>query len=583
MKKNKVIFVLLVLLIIGLLYVAYISYGFFNTRIFGNDNSKVSKYVNSPISITYSDNTSLVSLEEVESFTPGDSFSKTITVTNSSNKSFNFKMSLEDVINTFTRKQDITYTLSIGNNIIKTNMFPSEDEVIIFSQAIQANESITYTLTIDYLNCPEENQIVDSGAEIGGNISFDYGQNLLIYGNSVQNGAPSPDNPIDNVSVGEYVVHSSLPEGYTELEYIESSGNQYIDTGIYMDGNNSIYVDFQLLETKRDIRVYGADFDSNTGISGFSNSLYQNGQAKFAFSYQDNNGNWVSTAIGTDLLRHTFFLDGVNKTAKMDGGVDSKSVSGYSASNTAVKTLYIFADNRPVNSNMVNYYSKMKLYSFKIWDNDTLIRDYIPAKNSNNIVGLYDKVNNVFYTSPNNNNFIAGNLKYRYNIPVTINNTLYNVYLDEPLRKVGDNVDYIDFAKRKVIRNVKHLELAISNMNAGSYPGWKNNNQTMLFRTYFPSQNGTLRDYTSFTSNIGGDIWTVAINTNDSNNIVFFSNKLDEQEQIMADYPNLVYKLDYAIPTSEEENAIIPDIVLDQNNNNVEVNTTIEPSDIIYD
>jgi hypothetical protein len=32
----------------------------------------------------------------------------------------------------------------------------------------------------------------------------------------------------------------------------------------------------------------------------------------------------------------------------------------------------------------------------------------IPAKDSNNVVGLYDAANNVFYTSPNGAAFIAG-------------------------------------------------------------------------------------------------------------------------------------------------------------------------------
>lgn len=32
--------------------------------------------------------------------------------------------------------------------------------------------------------------------------------------------------------------------------------------------------------------------------------------------------------------------------------------------------------------------------------------------------------------------------------------SVYNIYLDAPLRKVGDYVDYIDFANRKVVRNV---------------------------------------------------------------------------------------------------------------------------------
>ena len=35
-----------------------------------------------------------------------------------------------------------------------------------------------------------------------------------------------------------------------------------------------------------------------------------------------------------------------------------------------------------------------------------------------------------------------------------------NIYLDEPLRKVGDSVDYIDYANGKVVRNIKQINLS---------------------------------------------------------------------------------------------------------------------------
>lgn len=37
--------------------------------------------------------------------------------------------------------------------------------------------------------------------------------------------------------------------------------------------------------------------------------------------------------------------------------------------------------------------------------------------------------------------------------------TITNIFIDEPLRKVGNYVDYIDFENSKVVRNIKHIEL----------------------------------------------------------------------------------------------------------------------------
>lgn len=52
---------------------------------------------------------------------------------------------------------------------------------------------------------------------------------------------------------------------------------------------------------------------------------------------------------------------------------------------------------------------------------------------------------------------------YGYKIPVLIgseeNSNTYNIYLNEPLRKIGDYADYIDYKNKKVVRNVKALRL----------------------------------------------------------------------------------------------------------------------------
>jgi len=48
---------------------------------------------------------------------------------------------------------------------------------------------------------------------------------------------------------------------------------------------------------------------------------------------------------------------------------------------------------------------------------------------------------------------------YGYKIPVSVGEYTYNIYLDEPLRKVGEYADYIDFTTGQIVRQVKELEL----------------------------------------------------------------------------------------------------------------------------
>ena len=51
----------------------------------------------------------------------------------------------------------------------------------------------------------------------------------------------------------------------------------------------------------------------------------------------------------------------------------------------------------------------MELYNFKMYDNDALVRNFIPCyRKSDNAAGLYDTVNNVFYTNAGTGKFIIG-------------------------------------------------------------------------------------------------------------------------------------------------------------------------------
>ena len=59
--------------------------------------------------------------------------------------------------------------------------------------------------------------------------------------------------------------------------------------------------------------------------------------------------------------------------------------------------MFIFAMNE---QHVLKFYSKIRLYDFKVYDNDTLVRNFIPCiRKSDNKPGLYDLANNEFYTN----------------------------------------------------------------------------------------------------------------------------------------------------------------------------------------
>ena len=49
-----------------------------------------------------------------------------------------------------------------------------------------------------------------------------------------------------------------LPEGYTALEYIQSSGTQYIDTGRKLTQDSDITIDFKLINNNKSVGILGS-------------------------------------------------------------------------------------------------------------------------------------------------------------------------------------------------------------------------------------------------------------------------------------------------------------------------------------
>jgi hypothetical protein len=66
---------------------------------------------------------------------------------------------------------------------------------------------------------------------------------------------------------------------------------------------------------------------------------------------------------------------------------------------------YIFGMNK---YGSVYKIANMKLYYIKIWDNGTLVRDFIPVLDENNVACLYDKVSGTYYYNAGTDDFVAG-------------------------------------------------------------------------------------------------------------------------------------------------------------------------------
>lgn len=187
-----------------------------------------------------------------------------------------------------------------------------------------------------------------------------------------------------------------VPDGYTALGYIKGTGTQYIDTGFYPNNDSTIEVD----------GFYDAVADSSSQ-SAFGS---RNGNDSHFWEYMRNTNNTMAAYYGTNDAGRLNDVYGTERSVhKIDKNVymagDSSHTFTYQSFSIPY-TAFLFATN---NRGAAMYPARYTMYYAKVYDNGSLIRDFVPARReSDSIVGMYDVVNNVFYTNSGTGSFVAG-------------------------------------------------------------------------------------------------------------------------------------------------------------------------------
>lgn len=173
-----------------------------------------------------------------------------------------------------------------------------------------------------------------------------------------------------------------LPLEYQEVEYIESTGTQYINTEVAPKANTRVVLDVAFTEAK-----LTGDERFGWGSSG--------NQEAFLFGadatgwYINISPDWKTSCrpdTPFDNERHVF--DVASGSQKFDGTECGTSAIGSTA--TATQCLYLFGSHVEWQSTLT-YPVKARLYSCKIYEGDALVRDYVPCyKKASGEIGLYD-------------------------------------------------------------------------------------------------------------------------------------------------------------------------------------------------
>ena len=218
-------------------------------------------------------------------------------------------------------------------------------------------------------------------------------------------------NLIREIFVDGKKVYPRLPDGYTELDYIESAASQYIKTGVLVNPNYTVMAEFMITKATT---VWDTIFGTRSGNNARFTARYANTTAgvlgiqrsravgSSMESYNDSvlTKNKVMDKFHTArLAKNIYYSDGVLK--KTFGTATSTASYNYE--------LYLFANNNAGSVGDAGYF-RMRYVTIQD-QNDNWVRVFIPCLNPSGVAGMYDFIGDQFYGSSSSTAFIAGTVR----------------------------------------------------------------------------------------------------------------------------------------------------------------------------
>lgn len=270
------------------------------------------------------------------------------------------------------------------------------------------------------------------GVIIGDGINIDENGVISVDASAAINLKPGNGLEIVDVVNPE---HTELPNGYSEISYLESLNGQYTIIDYVPNENTRVVCEFSYQESNvGDQCLFGTRTGNTSGSRQFVLWMeWDSSKPYTGFVYGGNN--WGGADVPSDGYALTCEIG-----QKMVADV---SVNGYYLDNTLIHTVtntgspsayklaifHLSNSNTTVESNKTAF--KGRIYSFKIYENDVLVANLVPAiVMALNIPGFYDVINNKFYQSSTSNSFtydassvIIGSGKKQINLlPATMEN-----------------------------------------------------------------------------------------------------------------------------------------------------------------
>ena len=187
-----------------------------------------------------------------------------------------------------------------------------------------------------------------------------------------------------------------LPIQYQQVDYLKSTGTQYINTGYIPSGNDTVKCEFSI-DSLTGVQAYQAPFGTRNSDGTTNNAFAMsfNSTKIYPSCGAEKNTDNVFAVNGSkyvvELSKDSFIIDGETKLTSFGG---TKNFS---------YPFLLFARNR---NDGAGSFLNGKIYSLQLYNNGGTIYNFIPCyRVSDGVRGMYDTVNNKFYVNAGSGTF----------------------------------------------------------------------------------------------------------------------------------------------------------------------------------
>lgn len=192
----------------------------------------------------------------------------------------------------------------------------------------------------------------------------------------------------------------TLPSEYERVEYLQSSGAEYINTGL--DGKNgyTFECDVEYISFPNDYSYIAGFGETSTNRIYFTR--VQKSSLTEGFTFSSANNSQITCQANTKYHYKSIMKTGEQKlyrNGELILNTTSTAINQYGK-------IWLFTSNYAGDPNGS---CAIKMYGCQFYYEDKLVRDFIPAvRKSDNVAGLYDMVTRQFFTNQGTGTFAVG-------------------------------------------------------------------------------------------------------------------------------------------------------------------------------